>query len=187
MREAHSLPFYPRQSGHAAGHVVLAAGDVLCSAAGRLAAIEAGANQSLREALAVDGNDNIANSIKATLLPLTARDGTRYVACVLPLVAGARRAGTAYAATAAVFLNEAALDARSLSAFIAGTYKPTPTELRILLAIVEVGGVAEVADSLGIAGSTVKTHLRRLFEKTGASRQADLVKLVAGFSNSLVR
>jgi DNA-binding CsgD family transcriptional regulator len=32
----------------------------------------------------------------------------------------------------------------------------------------------------------VKTHLGRLFEKTGTSRQADLVKLVAGFSNPLV-
>ena len=173
---------------NAAGRVVLAAGDVLCCAAGRLAAPEAGANQSLRKALAVAGNDNTANNTKATALPLTARDGTRYVACVLPLAAGARRrAGTAYAATAAIFLNEAALNARSLSAFIAETYKLTPSELRILLAIVEVGGVPEVADALGIAESTVKTHLGRLFEKTGTSRQADLVKLVAGFSNSLVR
>jgi DNA-binding CsgD family transcriptional regulator len=33
----------------------------------------------------------------------------------------------------------------------------------------------------------VKTHLGRVFEKTGTRRQADLVRLVAGFSNSLVR
>jgi hypothetical protein len=29
----------------------------------------------------------------------------------------------------------------------------------------------------------VKTHLSRLYEKTGTRRQADLVKLVAGFVN----
>jgi DNA-binding CsgD family transcriptional regulator len=31
----------------------------------------------------------------------------------------------------------------------------------------------------------VKTHLHRVFAKTGASRQADLVKLAAGFSSPL--
>ena len=61
----------------------------------------------------------------------------------------------------------------------------TPTELRVLLAIVDVGGVPEVAAALGVADTTVKTHLGRLFEKTGAARQADLVKLVAGFSTPL--
>ena len=38
----------------------------------------------------------------------------------------------------------------------------------------------------GIAETTVKTHLHRVFAKTGVSRQADLVKLAAGFSNPLV-
>lgn len=58
-------------------------------------------------------------------------------------------------------------------------------ELRVLLAVVEVGGVPEVAVSLGIAESTVKTHLGRTYQKTGTARQADLVKLVAGFSSPL--
>ena len=68
---------------------------------------------------------------------------------------------------------------------IAKAYKLTPTELRVLLAIVEVGGVPEVAEALGVAETTVKTHLGRTYQKTGANRQADLVKLVAAFSNPL--
>ena len=68
---------------------------------------------------------------------------------------------------------------------IAQAYALTPTELRVLLAIVEIGGVPEVADVLGIAETTVKTHLGRLYEKTNTRRQADLVKLVAGFSSPL--
>jgi DNA-binding CsgD family transcriptional regulator len=32
----------------------------------------------------------------------------------------------------------------------------------------------------------VKTHLGRLFEKTGAGRQADLVKIAAGFAAPFV-
>ena len=46
--------------------------------------------------------------------------------------------------------------------------------------------VPEVAEALGIAETTVKTHLGRIYEKTATARQADLVKLVAGYSNSLV-
>jgi DNA-binding CsgD family transcriptional regulator len=32
----------------------------------------------------------------------------------------------------------------------------------------------------------VKTHLHHVFEKTGTTRQAQLVKLVAGYANALV-
>ena len=40
----------------------------------------------------------------------------------------------------------------------------------------------EVAHMLGISQATVKTHLKRIFDKTGTARQSDLVKLVAGFT-----
>ena len=167
-----------------AGHVMLTAGDVLFSAAGRLAAREAEVDQWLRDMLAASGG---AASVQGVAMPLTARDGTRHVVNVLPLASGARRrAGATYAA-AAVIVNGAALGAPSLPQIIAKVFKLTPTELRVLLAIVEVGPIPEVAVALGIAESTVKTHLRRLFEKTGASRQVDLVKLVAGFCNPLLR
>jgi DNA-binding CsgD family transcriptional regulator len=67
----------------------------------------------------------------------------------------------------------------------AEAFRLTMTELRVLFAIVEVGGVTEVAQVLGIVPSTLRTHLGRVFEKTGVVRQADLVKLVAGFASPL--
>ena len=69
---------------------------------------------------------------------------------------------------------------------IAKLYKLTPMELRVLFAIVQIGGVPEVAAMMGSSGSTIRTHLRRLFSKTGTDRQADLVKLVAGYTNPLL-
>jgi DNA-binding CsgD family transcriptional regulator len=45
---------------------------------------------------------------------------------------------------------------------------------------------AYTADALGISQATVKTHLHRLFRKTGTARQADLVRLVAEFADPLV-
>jgi DNA-binding CsgD family transcriptional regulator len=81
---------------------------------------------------------------------------------------------------------KAAIEAPPAPEIIGRSYNLTPTELRVLLAIVEVGGVPEVAVALGLAETTVKTHLGRVFVKTGASRQADLVKIVAGFATPLI-
>ena len=44
----------------------------------------------------------------------------------------------------------------------------------------------EVAETLGIAESTVKTHLMRVFAKTGTKRQTDLDKVVAAYVHPLV-
>ena len=169
-----------------AGHAILAAGDFLRSTGGRLAAGDPEIDQALRDVLIAAGNGDAAIGVKGIALALTAHDGERHVAHVLPLTSGARRrTGIATAATAVVFVHKATLDVPSPPEAIARAYKLTPTELRVLLAIVEIGGVPEVAEALGVGDATVKTHLGRLFEKTGAKRQADLVKLVAGFSNPL--
>jgi DNA-binding CsgD family transcriptional regulator len=66
-------------------------------------------------------------------------------------------------------------------------YKLTPTEARVSVAIAEVGGIPEVADALGLAPNTVRTHLQRVFLKTDIHRQAELVKLVASLASPLLR
>ena len=65
---------------------------------------------------------------------------------------------------------------------IARAFNLTPTELRTLLAAVEIDGVAQIGEALGVSETTVKFHLRNVYTKTGSHRQADLVKVVAGFS-----
>ena len=173
---------------NAAGHVMLAAADVLRAAGGRLAASDLQADAVLADAFANAEAGDSAIGTKAVAVPLTARGGGLYVAHVLPLTSGARRrAGASYSAAAAVFVHEAALTTPSPPEAIAKAYKLTPMELRVLLAIVEVGGVPEVAETIGIAQTTIKTHLGRIYEKTGSKRQADLVKLVAAFSNPLLK
>ncbi len=172
---------------NAAGRALLAAGEILRAAGDRLAAVNPEADQSLLDIFTTAGSGDAAIGTKGIAVPLSARDGERYVAHVLPLTSGTRRrAGTAYAAVAALFVHKAALTTPSPPEVIAKTYALTASELRVLLAIVNIGGVPDTAAALGIAETTVKFHLRRLFEKTGARRQADLVKLVAGFSNTLV-
>lgn len=167
---------------NAAGHDMLSADDVLSSIGGQLVARDMKSNRTLREVFADNRN---ALDAKGTALTLTARDGERYVMHRLPLTSAARtRIGMTYRAVAALFVRKVALDS-PCGELVARAFELTPAELRVLLAIVEVGGVPETALALGVAETTVKTHLHRVFFKTGSSRQADLVKLAAGFSNPL--
>jgi DNA-binding CsgD family transcriptional regulator/PAS domain-containing protein len=166
-----------------AGRAILDAGDLLSDSGGQIVARDGKIDKFLRDLFTASGSGDGAIGTQGIALSLRARDGTHYVAHVLPLTSGARRlAGTTYSAAAALFIRKSAIEVPSSPEVIGLAYKLTPTELRVLLAIVEVGGVPEVAAALGIAESTVKTHLGHLFEKTGATRQADLVKIVAGFS-----
>jgi DNA-binding CsgD family transcriptional regulator len=43
-----------------------------------------------------------------------------------------------------------------------------------------------IAETLGVSIATVKTHLARLFQKTGTSRQAELVALIGRMRLPLV-
>jgi DNA-binding CsgD family transcriptional regulator len=171
---------------NAAGHGMLSAGSFLRSMSGRLVSSDNQAHKILHETFVAANDGDAGIGVKAIALPLIAHNGERYVAHVLPLTSGARRsAGRTHTATVAMFVRKQALEGLSAPEVIAGTYKLTPTELRVLLAIVDVGGIPEVAAALGVADSTIKTHVGHLFEKTGLSRQADLVKLVAGYSTPL--
>jgi DNA-binding CsgD family transcriptional regulator len=164
---------------NAAGHEMLANGSVICAVGGKLTV----ADQALCGSLLDGGSEDVAVGRKDACLPLRGRNGDEYVAHVLPLTAGKRRqAGAAYSVVAAVFVRKAEIELPHPVEALAKRYKLTPAEMRVLLAIVEIGGVPEVARMLGVSDATVKTHLQRIFDKTGAARQADLVKLAAAFA-----
>jgi DNA-binding CsgD family transcriptional regulator len=167
---------------NASAHRLIAEASLLRAPNGRIAALDRQSRTLLDVFTAAKAGDAAVGK-KGIALPLTARSGERYVAHVLPLTSGARRkAGVSYAATAAMFIRKAALDLPSPPEALASQFKLTPAEVRVLFAIVEIGGVPEVAPVLGIADQTVKSHLHHIYEKTETKRQADLVKLVASYS-----
>nr|QIP10996.1 LuxR family transcriptional regulator [Bradyrhizobium symbiodeficiens] len=169
-----------------AGRALIDAGDILHEVRGRLVVSDLPANLTLQCAFAAAGQADRSPAAGATAVPMTGRDGQHYVADALPLPAGTRRnSGANHRAATALFVRKTALPIPSCAEVISKAFRLTPAELRVLLALVELGGIPEVAAALGIAGSTVKTHLRRLFDKTGAARQADLVKIVAGYATPL--
>jgi DNA-binding CsgD family transcriptional regulator len=171
---------------NASGYGLIEADDVARIVAGQLVISGTEANQALREAFAVRAGAGVL-AAAGRAIPLLSASGERYVAHILPLSSVLRNGSERSSdAVGAVLLRKVTLGGQSYGELIARTFDLTPTELRVFLSIVEIGGVPETAAALGIAESTVKTHLHRVFAKTGVSRQADLVKLAAGFSNPLV-
>jgi DNA-binding CsgD family transcriptional regulator len=112
--------------------------------------------------------------------------GERLVVHVLPLTGGMRTyAGLGGDAVAALFVQPARFNPPSIPQTLARAFNLTPAELRVALATLSHDRVADVAETLGVAEPTVKTHLSRVFAKTDTRRQADIVKLVAAFSSPL--
>lgn len=133
---------------------------------------------------AVDGYRTIGG--RAPAVPLLDATGQRFIAHFLPLDSGRRyTASTTTGAAAAVFVHRAELATVLPVSVIARQFALSKAEQRVLVASIQIGAPAEVAPVLGLSEATVRTHLRRLYEKTGTGRQADLVKLVAAYAGPL--
>jgi len=166
---------------NASAREILEEAEVLRSVHGRLVTSDLNADRMLRQALARTAHGDRA--MMAISLHLAARDGSHYVGHLVPLTAGRRQMfGASHEACAVLFVGKAALDTIVAPDLIRKLFKLTPAELRVFLSIVEVGGVPDVAKSVGVAETTIKTHLARIFTKTGTKRQADLVRLLAAFT-----
>ncbi|HEY8332231.1 MAG TPA: LuxR C-terminal-related transcriptional regulator [Tardiphaga sp.] len=167
---------------NSAGHDLLRSGDLLSSVGGRLALRDPRQNQALRKRI----SDDMPIHVDEPVVPLSADGGEHYVLHILPVQSVVRmRTGLPGRAVAALFIRRAALDSESCAGLVARSFQMTPAESRVLLAIVQSGGVPDTAKMLGIAETTVKTHLNRIFAKTGVSRQTDLIRLTAGYASPL--
>jgi DNA-binding CsgD family transcriptional regulator/PAS domain-containing protein len=58
-------------------------------------------------------------------------------------------------------------------------YGLTPAEARVALAASTGAAIPMVARSLLLSQNTIKTHLRRIYAKTGSGRQAELARVIA--------
>jgi DNA-binding CsgD family transcriptional regulator len=110
---------------------------------------------------------------------LTEADVPPNFAHVLPLTGSDFRTRLQPAAVAAVFIG-APPDAQDGADAVAAAFGLTPAETRLLASLFAGRTLAETAATLGIAGTTAKTHLEHIFLKTGVTRQAELIRLWTG-------
>lgn len=167
---------------NASAREMLDARDPLRLVRGALLTVAGTGHTDLRHAFgsAISGQAEIDAS--GVAVPIAGSKGDRFTAHVLPLTSGRRRQiGIDASAVAAVFVRKATIDIPAAIGAATKLYGFTPAEARVLGVVIEVGGLAQVATILGVAHRTVQTHLEHLFEKTGSRRQAELVKLIAGY------
>lgn len=117
-------------------------------------------------------------------LPISATGQPPAVAYVLPLSEGTARAAFR-PACAAVFVSTTTSASPLPEAVLTTLFDLTPAEARVLLQVGTGSAPTKTAASLGISENTLKTHLGRIFAKTGTKRQADLIKLMADIGPSL--
>jgi DNA-binding CsgD family transcriptional regulator len=85
-------------------------------------------------------------------------------------------------------LRAAARDADGTAAVnLARRYGLTPTQARIAIYLVNGGTLTDYAAEQKISPQTVRTHLKAIFSKTGASRQAELTSILAGIGKRVSR
>ena len=111
-------------------------------------------------------------------IPVRRLDGTPTVIQIFPMRHRMFGSGVEQPTAAAVFISNAADPPRLPANAMALLYDLTPAEMRVFELVVE-GRPPRIAAQLGVSLATVRTHLSRVFEKTGCARQADLIALAS--------
>lgn len=166
--------------------VMLGQGELVASVRGALDARLSKAGSELRKAIALSAEDKA--SIGKTGLAIRLNDGELppLFAHVLPLTAIELHTASRPSAVAAVFIGVPP-DQQDSATTVAAEFGLTPAETRVLTSLMAGQTLAETADALNVAIATAKTHLDRIFSKTGVSRQADLMRLGIGVTSPLRR
>jgi DNA-binding CsgD family transcriptional regulator len=103
------------------------------------------------------------------------------IATVVPLTAaGLAAAGLPPEPTVLLLVTDPEAKAQTPSpAVLRETFGLTPAEAEIAARAARGEGMPAAAEALGISQGTARLHLHRVFEKTGARRQAELTALLA--------
>ena len=145
---------------------------------GRLHAEDATASAEIKAAIGIAARNESEIGKTGLSVRLSSDSKAPVVAHVLPLAKGDIRTRLDPTAVAAVFINSNGEDENKILATSAA-FSLTPAETRVLHRVLSGRNVSEAAHDLGVAASTVRTHLDNIFLKTGVSRQGELVRLVA--------
>lgn len=162
-----------------AARKILAERRVLMTRDGLVYALDAALSRLLQHA--VERACGVESASAPSLIPL---DGTSLESLhVVPVPAEPlRERMDRRLRCAAIFLREAGAGAHADFGTLSMLYRLTPAEAAVFSEIATGHNPGLAASRLGIAPSTVRTHLLRIYEKTGVRRQSDLVRLAASHS-----
>jgi DNA-binding CsgD family transcriptional regulator len=164
---------------------LLEAGDGLRVRHDRLAAAYAGDTADLRRHLeAAADRDPATRKAFAVKRRSGARPYGVMTSCV-PVDAAGLTPGRRLVA---VFIADPDAPSPDLATGLQAAYDLTPAEADLVALLAhKAPSLAEAAQRLGISLTTVKTHLKHCFEKTGVQRQTELVRLALSMASGLPR
>ena len=165
-----------------AARSMLAAGSPIRSERGALRTCLPEISAALRATIAKTAHDEATIGSTGIDIPAPQADGEPALIHVLPLMRGDIRGRIAPRAAVALFVTVKDGGVGSSAEAIAALFDLSAAEVRTLGRLLAGDTLAQAADALGIAVTTVRTHLTHIFDKTGTSRQADLIRLAAKFS-----
>ena len=165
----------------------LSAAVVIADEAGRILRLNKSAEELLAKGLGIESKDgalDIQNEDARRSLKAALRDAPRSPgSSVIPEPNGEKIYAAVMMlpgerASRAIFLKREEPDIPAIGRHLAATFAMTPREISVVVPLLQGKSPAEIADMLGISMPTVRTHFQRLYDKTGAATQADLVRLV---------
>lgn len=118
-------------------------------------------------------------------IPTRRLDGSPLIIHVMPLEQRKIRGGLPSNASAAVFIADGSGGIAPMHDALGLLFGLTPAEARVFELAVDGLETDAAALALGVATSTVKTHMLRVFDKTGAHSRADLVRLARQITPTL--
>ncbi len=84
-----------------------------------------------------------------------------------------------------VFIRDPADSPQASRDLLRSLFQLTRTETEVAMLVMDGQTLDETAEALGVSRNTVRAHLRGVFAKTGATRQAQLVKTLLNSVASL--
>lgn len=168
-----------------AARAIMASRDGLSIVDGRLGVGATPANAVLQEAVAQAAGRTVAGVHHPAGVVAVPRPSGRapYVLVIESLAAFGRGRGSKLPVRdglAVVIINDPAMDCQVWTAELSDLFGLTQAESRLAAQIAAGLGAPEAAERLDISVNTARTHLKRVFAKTGTASQTELALLLAG-------
>lgn len=154
---------------------------VMSASGGQLKASLDAANTMLKDAIRRCSTGGVDLKGAGIGLPLTTPDDPPAVAYVLPLRQGGRHPGVP-GAVASIFISSGRQSQAPSSELLQSMFGVTPAETNVMHLIGAGLRTSDISSALSITDNTVKTHLSRIFAKTGTTNQAQVIHLLAALS-----
>ena len=160
---------------------MLNAGACIRSSHNIVRAARASTSRELSEALKLATHGDASLEKKRITVRLSEDDASPVVAHVLRLARSDFQSGEEASAVAAIFVRDGD-DKHDDAELLTTIYELSAAESRLLACLLAGRDLSEAASELGIALSTVRTHLKVIFRKTGVNRQSELIRLALQLS-----